>query len=143
MAVLKACPRCKTLIPAGMPYCATCAPIVDAQRALYREENARKKAALYNRRRDPKYGTFYRSKEWKVTSRAKLQSVSYKCEKCGGLAVEVHHKTPIQTLEGWETRLEWDGLQALCTACHNAAHDRGKRKQEQGIIDMHDVMRTI
>lgn len=136
MAILKACPRCKKLIEHGLQYCATCAPIVEAKRQEYREENARKKAGLYNRRRDPKYGTFYRSKEWKLTSRAKLQAVSYKCELCGGLAVEVHHKKPIQTAEGWETRLEWDGLQALCVSCHNKQHNRGQGKQQQGVIDM-------
>lgn len=135
MAVLKACPRCKNLISAGLQYCATCAPIVEQKRQEYREENARKKNGMYNRRRDPRYTVFYRSKEWKITSRAKLQEVAYKCELCGGLAVEVHHKKPIQTQAGWDERLEWTNLEALCTACHNKRHNRGQRL-EPGVIDM-------
>jgi hypothetical protein len=48
----------------------------------------------YNSRRDPKYLTFYNiSKDWKRQSRAKLESVQYKCEAklsgCQLYAVEV------------------------------------------------------
>lgn len=136
MAVLKACPRCKNLIPAGLQYCTSCRPIAEQAREKYREENARKRAAMYNRRRDPRYTTFYRSKEWRLTSRAVLQAAGYKCSLCGGLAVEVHHKKPIQTPEGWDERLEAENLQALCTSCHNMQHDRGKYKIPDGVIDM-------
>ena len=136
MAVLKACPRCKGLIPAGLQYCARCAPIVEAKRQEYRDENARKKAAAYNRRRDPKYSTFYRSKEWRLTSRAILQAASYKCNLCGGLAVEVHHIKPIQTPDGWAERLDAGNLEALCTGCHNKRHNRGASVYGQGVIDM-------
>ena len=138
MAVLKACPKCKKLIPAGLPYCSTCAPIVEAARQVYKEENARKKAAAYNRRRDPKYGAFYRSKEWRLTSKSKLQDAAYKCESCGGLAVEVHHVKPIQTPEGWEERLEWSNLEALCTSCHNKRHNRGVHNMP-GVIDIRSI----
>ena len=136
MAILKACPRCRALIPQGLQYCAACAPLVEAQRAEYREHNAAKKAQRYNRRRDPKYLTFYRGKDWRMTSRAKLQEVNYRCELCGGLAVEVHHKKPIQTTAGWDERLEWTNLEALCTSCHNKRHERGKPRQDSGVIDM-------
>lgn len=40
MALLKACPRCKRMIPHGLPYCAECAPIAEAERAAAREHKA-------------------------------------------------------------------------------------------------------
>ncbi len=145
---MKACPRCRDLIPQGLPYCTKCGPVIEAQRAEYRAHNQAARDAQYNRRRDPKYGTFYRSKEWRTTSRAKLADVGYRCEAglagCTGLAVEVHHKTPIQTPAGWESRLDWDGLEALCTACHNGRHrEKGRGKTPPGVLDMRDVLKGI
>lgn len=149
--LLKACPRCKRMIPHGLPYCAECAPIAAAQREENRErkaEHRRKKYAKeYNRRRDPKYLEFYRSKEWKITSRAKLQEAGYKCKArlpgCQGLAVEAHHIKPIQTAEGWELRLDWDNLEPVCTACHNGRHQRFKKKSEDGVLDIREIMRNL
>jgi 5-methylcytosine-specific restriction protein A len=139
------------MIPHGLPYCAECAPIAAAQREENRErkaEHRRKKYAKeYNRRRDPKYLEFYRSKEWKITSRAKLQEAGYKCKArlpgCQGLAVEAHHIKPIQTAEGWELRLDWDNLEPVCTACHNGRHQRFKKKTEDGVLDMREIVRNL
>lgn len=143
MAVLKACPRCRTLMPQGLPYCAKCAPLVEAQREADRERNLMLRNKQYNQRRDPKYLTFYRSKAWKQTSRAKLMDAHYKCAAklpgCTGLAVEVHHIKPIQTSEGWDTRLEWDNLEPVCTACHNARHERGRPNTPDGVIDIRTI----
>lgn len=139
---LHPCPKCKQLIPVGVPYCPTCQPVVEQQLEQYRLEKIRKKQAAYNRRRDPKYLAFYRSKEWRALSQAYLRAVGYKCEAhehpdCTGLAVEVHHKKPIQTPEGWELRLDWDNLEAVCTRCHNMRHpEKGKQHTPAGVIDM-------
>lgn len=149
--LLKACPRCKRMIPHGLSYCAECAPIAEAQRAEARERKAEYKRKQYNkkynRQRDPKYLAFYRSKEWKITSRTKLQQASYKCQAqlpgCTTLAVEVHHIKPIQTAEGWDLRLDWDNLEPLCTACHNARHQRFKTKKDDGVLDMREIARNI
>lgn len=150
MAVLKPCPRCKALIPAGWPYCPTCKPVAEAEREAARERKAEYKRKQYNKRynsrRDPKYLTFYRSKAWKLTSRSKLQAVGYQCEAklqgCQGTACEVHHIKPIQTPEGWDKRLEWENLEAVCTACHNGRHpEKFKRKDEPGVIDLRTVER--
>ena len=147
MAILKACPRCRVLIPQGLPYCAKCAPLVEAQRAEYRAHNQAARDRQYNRRRDPKYLTFYRSKEWRTTSRAALTAAGYKCQArlagCTGLAVEVHHKKPIQTPEGWAERLEWENLEAVCTSCHNGRHERGKKRLAPGVLDMRDVQNGL
>lgn len=152
MALMKACPRCKKLIPHGLPYCATCAPLAEAERQAKQERKAeylnKKYNKKYNARRDPKYMTFYRSKDWRMTSRSKLQAAGYKCEAklqgCTGLAVEVHHIKPIQTEEGWGLRLEWDNLEAVCTACHNGRHpEKGKRRQDPGVLDMREIVRNL
>lgn len=150
MAIMRPCPRCKRLIPDGWRYCPDCSPIAEAAReeaqaraAEYRRAKYNKE---YNRRRDPKYLTFYRSKDWKLTSKSKLASVSYRCEArlpgCQDIACEVHHIQPIQTPEGWDKRLDWSNLEAVCTACHNGRHpEKLKRKQDDGVIDLRTVER--
>lgn len=144
--ILKACPRCKKMIPYGLPYCPACKPLAEAELQDKLTHNRQAKARKYNRQRDPKYMAFYRSKDWKVTSRAKLQAAGYKCEArltgCTGLAVEVHHIKPIQTPEGWDERLEWPNLEAVCTSCHNGRHpEKGKRQADEGVIDLRTVKR--
>lgn len=149
--IMKACPRCKRMIPKGWAYCPDCAPIAEAQRAEAQERRAEYKRKQYNqkynRQRDPKYLAFYRSKEWKITSRTKLQDAGYKCQAnlpgCTRLAVEVHHIKPIQTAEGWELRLDWDNLEAVCTACHNGRHQRFKSKKDDGVLDMREILRNL
>lgn len=144
--IMKPCPRCKKLMPYGLAYCKDCAPIAQAELEAIKERNLKKKMQRYNSRRDPKYLTFYRSKDWKRQSRAKLESVQYKCEArlngCQGYAVEVHHIKPIQTPEGWDKRLEWENLEAVCTSCHNGRHpEKLRRNQDDGVIDLRTVER--
>lgn len=147
--LLKVCSRCGKLIPHGSTYCDTCKPIAMAQM----EENRARKQAYkkakynkqYNKARDPKYGAFYRSKEWKATSRAKLQSTNYKCEAklegCAGLAVEVHHEKPIKTEEGWNERLEWSGLKSVCISCHNKLDKKNfGRRKDPNVLDIREIM---
>ncbi len=152
MALMKACPRCRRLIPHGQPYCADCAPIAAAERQAKQEHRAeylsKKYNKQYNRQRDPKYQTFYRSKAWRMTSRAKLSAAGYKCEAklpgCTHLAVEVHHIKPIRTEEGWNLRLDWDNLEAVCMACHNGRHpEKGKRREDPGVLDMREIMKNL
>lgn len=150
MALMKICPRCKRLISDGMTYCPECKPIAEAEREAAKERKAeymrKKYNRRYNSRRDPKYLTFYRSKAWKNTSKAKLQSVEYQCEGklqgCQGIACEVHHKVPVQTPEGWDKRLDWDNIEALCTSCHNGRHpEKFKRQRDDGVIDIRTLER--
>lgn len=143
--LLKPCPRCKRMMPYGPTYCKDCAPIMQAELEAKRERRAKQRARQYNLKRDPKYQAFYRSKAWKVLSRAYLQAKRYKCEahltdECKGLAVEVHHKMPIQTPEGWEKRLDWDNFEALCTSCHNARHpEKFNKRLPDGVIDIKNL----
>ena len=145
--IMKPCPRCKRLMPYGQAYCKDCTPIAQAELEAIKEQNLKRKMQRYNSRRDPKYLTFYRSKDWKRQSRAKLESVQYKCEarlneNCQVYAVEVHHIKPIQTPEGWDKRLEWENLEAVCTSCHNGRHpEKLRRQQEEGVIDLRTLKR--
>lgn len=145
---LHPCPRCKRLVPVGVAYCEDCKPVAEAQAAEAVERRQAYKRAKYNRaynkRRnldDPKYRKFRNSKEWKITSRAKLQDCGYRCEAgldgCTKLAVEVHHIKPIKTPEGWDARLEWDNLMGVCIGCHNILDGKTfKRKSTPGVIDL-------
>lgn len=143
--LMKACPRCKKLIPHGQTYCETCKPIAEAQAAEALARKQKRKNNEYNRKRDPKYLAFYRSKDWKTLSRAKLQACGYKCELqlegCTGLAVEVDHTEAIQTPAGWYKRLDWENLKGVCTNCHNRKHDRFKKKKDDGVIDLRTLER--
>lgn len=114
--LLKTCPRCGKPIEVGRRHCRACAKQV-ADRSATRDK---KREKYYNKyKRDPKTQKFYKSSAWKRLSRTYLQDIDYKCEECGALATEVHHKKPIQTPEGWIERFEWENLQGLCTKCHN------------------------
>ena len=139
------CPRCKRLIPVGIAYCEDCRPVAEAQAAEAIERRRAFKRAKYNKaynqRRDPKYGRFYNSQDWRTLSRAKLQDCGYKCQAkldgCQRLAVEVHHIKPIKTPEGWDERLEWDNLMGVCIACHNVLDGKTfKRRETPGVIDL-------
>lgn len=146
VAVVKPCPRCHKFIPSGLAYCPDCKAVVEAEREQAKERREATRRTKYNRaynaKRDPKYTKFYNSKAWRVTSKAKLQAVNWKCEghlheNCTGLACEVHHKIPIQTPEGWDKRLDWDNLEALCTVCHNVRHpEKFKKPKDDGVIDL-------
>ena len=97
--LLKACNRCGNLIPYGSPYCKTCTPIVEAEREARLLESKREGHKRYNKTRDPKYGRFYNSNEWRILSRKRIQDDGYRCVKCGKIATEVDHIKPIQTPE--------------------------------------------
>ena len=156
MALLKACPRCRALIPHGLAYCAACAPLAEAERAAAREHRQEMKAkkynAAYNKRRaadDPKYRHFRASKEWRATSKAKLDACGYKCEAkldgCQRIACEVHHIKPIKTPEGWGLRLDWSNLMGVCIHCHNILDGKGwsamtrKARQDSSVLDLSEV----
>ncbi len=148
---LHPCPRCKRLVPVGVAYCEACRPVAEAQAQEAMERRRAYKQAKYNkaynqRRKqdDPKYQRFRNSKEWKLTSRAKLQACGYRCEAklegCKRLAVEVHHIKPLKTEEGWEKRLDWDNLMGVCIGCHNILDGKNfKKKNETCVIDLRTV----
>lgn len=129
--LLKSCKKCGNLIPYGSVYCSSCLPIVQAEREERLRELKKEGNRRYNKKRDPKYIRFYRSSEWKILSRKRLQDDGYKCVKCGKMASEADHIEPIQTPEGWERRLDYYNTQSLCLECHNEKHNRFKKKRQK------------
>lgn len=127
--LLKACNRCGNLIPYGSAYCKACTPIVTAEREARKAEYNKTANKRYNKTRDPKYGRFYNSGEWRALSAKRLQDDGFRCVMCGKIASEVDHIIPIQTPEGWELRLDYDNTRSLCKDCHNEKHDRFKKKK--------------
>lgn len=134
--VMKLCARCQKLIQAPNRYCDNCRVSVEQQVEQYKQKSNNR----YNRQRDKKYIQFYNSKAWRILSK-KYRDKHYLCEECQKeakqnneysiqLSEEVHHIDPIKTPEGWERRLDWDNLKALCHIHHDIAEGRfkGKRK---------------
>lgn len=129
--LLKECKRCGALIPYGAVYCTECKPIVEAYRAAQREASIKAYNKRYNKTRDPKYTRFYNSQAWRALSQRYTQDKGYKCEVCGKIATEVHHKQAIQTEQGWIRRLDYDNLELLCVDCHNKRHKRFERRERR------------
>lgn len=147
MSILHVCQRCGKLLPKGIRQCPDCQPhAADAEAAGRKEEMRR-----YNSKRDPKLLKFYRSKEWKTTSRAKLdrdRMCEAKLEGCQLIACEVHHRKPLRTREGWNERLEWDNLMSVCTRCHNKLDNKwGKRADyniaDKGVVDFKAIEKEL
>ena len=129
--LLKECRMCGNLIPYGATYCTVCTPKVEAYRAAQQGVSKRAANRRYNRGRDPKYIHFYNSGAWRTLSAKYTQDRGYKCESCGKIATEVHHKIPIQTEQGWTLRLDYNNLELLCVDCHNERHKRFKKRKER------------
>lgn len=120
--IYKLCRRCKKTIIHPTTYCTECQKVIDVRK----EELERARNRKYNTKRDPKFKTFYNSNDWYVLKEKKLQDEQYRCEfkGCNKLAVDVHHVIPIQTPEGWDLRLDYNNLEALCIKHHNYRHGR-------------------
>lgn len=128
--LLKSCNRCGNLIKYGSAYCSKCAPTVEEERKERHKESTDKANKRYNKKRDPKYLRFYNSIEWRTLSAKYSQDKGYRCEVCGAMATQVHHKQAIQTDIGWELRLDYDNLELLCVKCHNERHERFKKREK-------------
>lgn len=125
--IQKLCGRCKGMIIYPNTYCEICKDIVDKEKEEIKIKNNKKANRKYNSKRDPKYIKFYNSPDWKLRLAPKyMADKGYKCEICKSIASEVHHIIPIQTDEGWERRLDYFNLKALCLDCHNKEHNRFK-----------------
>lgn len=122
--LLKSCAHCGALIPYGSAYCKTCEPIIQARRKEYQHERKKKYNKCYDERRCKKYVDFYHSRAWRRLAAQFMSDKRYRCERCGAIAENVHHKQPIQTDEGWERRFDYDNLELLCIRCHNMEHKR-------------------
>ena len=106
----------------GDAYCSECTAARRAERAASRDWS--REYETRREREDPKYRSFYRSKDWRLTSEKYRVDRGHRCERCGDVATDVHHVLPIQIPEGWAMRLDPENLMLLCVRCHNEIHGR-------------------
>ncbi len=73
---------------------------------------------------------FYKSKQWFIARTVKIQNVNGKCERCGSVGQEVHHKIPltVENVSDALISLNQENLELLCRECHNKEHDRFQKK---------------
>jgi len=127
--ILKLCSKCGKKIEYPKTLCDECQ---EKQGADFKKGKA-KADKRYSQTTDRKLGAFYHTREWKVISATRMQMAGYMCEYCGKvLAIEVHHETPIDTPQGWETRFDISRVRATCIRCHNIQHKRFGARRPDG-----------
>ena len=75
---------------------------------------------------------FYKSNAWKLAREIKIRNANGKCERCGALGEEVHHKIrlTVENVNEPTISLNQDNLELLCKKCHNKEHKRFTKHQE-------------
>jgi len=75
---------------------------------------------------------FYKSVPWQVAREIKIRDANGKCERCGALGEEVHHKIRLTVLNviNPEISLNQENLELLCKKCHNIEHKRFSKQQQ-------------
>jgi 5-methylcytosine-specific restriction endonuclease McrA len=73
---------------------------------------------------------FYKSKEWQLARQIKITQANGKCERCGMIGQEVHHKNRLTVNNVMDTSVSvsLDNLELLCRDCHNKEHGRFKKE---------------
>lgn len=79
---------------------------------------------------------FYKSPAWRKCRKSFLKSKFGLCERCGGAAKIVHHKTYLtsKNINDPKITLSWSNLEALCQECHNKEHNRDKEVVQDGLM---------
>ena len=75
---------------------------------------------------------FYKSTVWQVARQIKYQDQNGKCERCGKVGEEVHHKTrlTVDNVKDPTISTNQDNLELLCKDCHNKEHKRFTKEKE-------------
>ena len=75
---------------------------------------------------------FYKSVPWQVAREIKIREANGKCERCGALGEEVHHKIKltVQNVIDPAISLNQENLELLCKDCHNKEHKRFTKEKE-------------
>ncbi len=73
---------------------------------------------------------FYKSKQWFIARTVKTQNAKGRCERCGKIGEEVHHKIPltVDNVSDALISLNQENLELLCRECHNNEHGRFQKK---------------
>lgn len=73
---------------------------------------------------------FYKSKQWFIARTVKTKNANGRCERCGKIGEEVHHKIPltVDNVSDALISLNQENLELLCKECHNNEHGRFQKK---------------
>ena len=74
---------------------------------------------------------FYKSLAWQIARTVKIEATQGKCERCGAVGEEVHHKIRlmVENVNDVYISLNQDNLELLCRDCHNDEHGRFKKQK--------------
>jgi 5-methylcytosine-specific restriction endonuclease McrA len=69
---------------------------------------------------------------WQVARQIKYQEQNGKCERCGRVGEEVHHKIrlTIDNVKDPTISINQENLELLCKDCHNKEHKRFTKEKE-------------
>jgi 5-methylcytosine-specific restriction endonuclease McrA len=69
---------------------------------------------------------------WQVARQIKYQEQNGKCERCGRVGEEVHHKIrlTVDNVKDPTVSINQDNLELLCKDCHNKEHKRFTKGKE-------------
>jgi 5-methylcytosine-specific restriction endonuclease McrA len=75
---------------------------------------------------------FYKSAVWQVARQIKYQEQNGKCERCGMVGKEVHHKIrlTVDNIKDPTISINQENLELLCKDCHNKEHKRFTKEKE-------------
>lgn len=82
-------------------------------------------------KKSKEFHRFYKSKEWLLARTLKINATQSKCDRCGAVGEEVHHKIrlKVENVNDVYISLNQDNLELLCRDCHNDEHGRFKKKE--------------
>jgi len=75
---------------------------------------------------------FYKSDVWKLARKIKIMNVNGRCERCGGIGVEVHHiqRLNLDNVKDASVSINPENLELLCRECHNKEHKRFYKEKQ-------------
>ena len=75
---------------------------------------------------------FYKSDTWKLAREIKIRSVNGRCDRCGGIGQEVHHRqrVTVDNVGDASVSLNPENLELLCKDCHNKEHKRFTKENQ-------------
>jgi 5-methylcytosine-specific restriction endonuclease McrA len=75
---------------------------------------------------------FYKSDTWKLAREIKIRTVNGRCERCGGIGQEVHHRhrVTVDNVEDTSVSVNPENLILLCKDCHNKEHKRFSKEAQ-------------
>jgi phage terminase large subunit-like protein len=115
---------------AGCPAVLDAAGYCAAHQSVQVQATARRHAFYDRDQRDPKIKAFRDTQQWRRLS-LDVRTDHPTCQRCNASwSTSVHHVKPLNTPDGWEHRLDREGLRALCDSCHELEEREAEAQPE-------------